>query len=734
MKRLLPFFLLCATCAAQTINPNQIRPATSNGQVLTTVTANQPPSWQAAADTATAEGVAPCTVNGVSGSFESPPFTIGCNSNFQPATPDPLGTQSELVYPQSCVANSGAACFGNMAGTVFSSNASQGLSISDFALPACVSPSNVTDAYMYVTSSADIPNGLPTSFSINNTGGGVVSSPNLVPSGGSAGIGGQPLWATSTVGQHFTSLPTNYSAVQVIAFGSFGFTGYLTISNVVMRVYYSGAACPAQTAINLNTPLSWDVANSSIFISSPFINAIDTGAVNVYTARVLLLDASNGGHPAPGDSVKLFVANANTSTAPTLSISNATDTSNRTIVNAPATGSSTTTALSVGQLQVGIPYTLTLDQAGKWEIPSAGSGSSGTVSSCGTINAMAYYAATGTVVSCDTLLIDSSGTLTYSGSGGVAVSSTKSQIKFGAPSVAPDAPVSGAAGFAVTTTGHLQAYDAITNTFGDVCTTANASGRTGCQSSGSGVTQITGPASTVTGPVTFTGSGVSQASSTFTFSGSGGGGNTLPFSVIQEGTFFYAGTGGTYTFPSALQSSGSTAYIFVAAGGSVSGTCPTGWTQDINITGGSFDRLMVCHKAAAGDTTADMSGMQFLAGYFVELNGSRTIDQSSTGNNSGTADFIILPSITPTASSITVGIGAVISSSSLSLGATVLDPVLNPLWTNIYVQNGSQHFLIGHIYGQTSAASMAIQPPNLSFSGLTPLSSGGFAWATFNIK
>jgi hypothetical protein len=47
MKQLLcAVALLCAYAGAQTINPNQIRPGTQDGQVFTTVTANQPPSWQ----------------------------------------------------------------------------------------------------------------------------------------------------------------------------------------------------------------------------------------------------------------------------------------------------------------------------------------------------------------------------------------------------------------------------------------------------------------------------------------------------------------------------------------------------------------------------------------------------------------------------------------------------------------------------------------------------------------
>lgn len=351
---------------AQTINPNQIRPATSNGQVLTTVTANQPPSWQAAADTATAEGVAPCTVNSVSGSFESAPFTIFCpGSNFQPSTPDPNGTQSTLIYftPSSGVAQGP----GN-----------PGLTFTFPGLPSCVSAVNVTDAYIYVTSSGYVPNGLPTDFSVFNSGGGTTTNIGpgqfIPPGGGSGGVGGQPQWSTSTVGTHFTVLPTNYTAVTVgLTTSSLSSFSSVAVTNVVMRVYYTGTACPAQAAINLNPPIGFDPVHQAIFLSSPFGNAIDFGAVNVYTANVSLLDSTNGGHPVPGDSVKLFVSNANTSTTPTLAITNSSDTVGRTIVNAPPTGSSTTTALSVGQLQVGIPYTLTLDQAGKWEIDGGSS-------------------------------------------------------------------------------------------------------------------------------------------------------------------------------------------------------------------------------------------------------------------------------------------------------------------------------------------------------------------------
>jgi len=49
MLKVLFSLALCCPLAAQTINPNQIRPSGTSGQVLTTVTANQPPQWAAGA-------------------------------------------------------------------------------------------------------------------------------------------------------------------------------------------------------------------------------------------------------------------------------------------------------------------------------------------------------------------------------------------------------------------------------------------------------------------------------------------------------------------------------------------------------------------------------------------------------------------------------------------------------------------------------------------------------------
>jgi hypothetical protein len=104
MKKCLLIFalpaLLSSSLLAQTIPPNEIRPSATSGQVLTTVTGGTPPSWQPGAS---ATGTAPITVNGVSGTPETTPFTIACPEcgsgafQFQPTPPQ--SGQFVVIYP-----------------------------------------------------------------------------------------------------------------------------------------------------------------------------------------------------------------------------------------------------------------------------------------------------------------------------------------------------------------------------------------------------------------------------------------------------------------------------------------------------------------------------------------------------------------------------------------------------------------------------------------------------------
>src|SRR5271156_3387602 len=88
MRKFAMWLMLASVCSAQQINPNQIQPANVGGYVLTTVTANQPPSWQPSSGGG--GGISPAA------QYEIPTYTnpgtsnqIGGALNFQ-ALPDTL--------------------------------------------------------------------------------------------------------------------------------------------------------------------------------------------------------------------------------------------------------------------------------------------------------------------------------------------------------------------------------------------------------------------------------------------------------------------------------------------------------------------------------------------------------------------------------------------------------------------------------------------------------------------
>lgn len=242
-----------------------------------------------------------------------------------------------------------------------------------------------------------------------------------------------------------------------------------------------------------------------------------------------------------------------------------------------------------------------------------------------------------------------------------------------------------------------------------------------------------------TGTVTANGLTGSPAITVSSCTGCGGGGPALPFSIVQEGTCSTV-TGApsslTCTYPSTLAASGNTVFFFAAVDGSTTINCPSGWTSDINVPQASFARLLVCQKASDGTTsfTISFGGANEGAAYFAELSGARTFDQSSTGGIAN-QQFVTLPSITPTGNSMVFGLATIVGNSS-GVWYSLLDPVFNPLWTNIYIGEpaSAARTLVGHVYGQTAASGVAIQPPTLSFTNLGLFASGGIAFATFDIK
>lgn len=97
-----------------------------------------------------------------------------------------------------------------------------------------------------------------------------------------------------------------------------------------------------------------------------------------------------------------------------------------------------------------------------------------------------------------------------------------------------------------------------------------------CAGSGGGITQITGPSSTVTGNVTFNGSGVSQSGTTFTFTGGGGGsGSGLFASLINIPTITSSG------FTTAWNQSGTFTAVNSSIGITLNDSAATGASEGI---------------------------------------------------------------------------------------------------------------------------------------------------------
>ena len=224
----------------------------------------------------------------------------------------------------------------------------------------------------------------------------------------------------------------------------------------------------------------------------------------------------------------------------------------------------------------------------------------------------------------------------------------------------------------------------------------------------------------------------SVTGSTLACSGGSGG---FPFTIIQNTVInLAAGTSFTYTFPQALQSSGSTALLILGVDGNSAFTAPSGWTCPLNVTHGTdYARLVVCLKASAGDTSVSFSNAGSVTpnGRFYELAGSHTFDQYSSGSSSA-AGVIDFPAITPTAGAAVFSVGT-----SIVNGSNVVPPQLpigNPAWMPLDVFSGYSYnrLIFGSVYTQPATNASTLPPEVVIYPGL--YSGGGLAWATFSIK
>ena len=319
MKKLIAALVVlwCAHASGQTINPNQIRPAGANNQVLTTVTANQPPSWQPQGAGVSVAATAPCTVNGGAGPISSGTATIACptgsSSDLTTYFVPPASGQFVLLYPTaaSCGPNSVtqyAVCSATSAflegnGTITATWSAFGYNGTP-GLPSFVSPSNITAMYAIMVATSAPTNLNPVSQSAGCTG--CTSSFTLPgqtypPTQMNVPVSGSSVSGISYAYQMVTSLPQTGSAA--------------SITYVALAVYYTGTAPPAQTGIAIEPPLVYNAALSTLSLTLPFEFGLDTGSTNTYAAYVPGLQPY-----AQAGEVVFYPNSSNTTTTPTFNL------------------------------------------------------------------------------------------------------------------------------------------------------------------------------------------------------------------------------------------------------------------------------------------------------------------------------------------------------------------------------------------------------------------------------
>jgi hypothetical protein len=238
-----------------------------------------------------------------------------------------------------------------------------------------------------------------------------------------------------------------------------------------------------------------------------------------------------------------------------------------------------------------------------------------------------------------------------------------------------------------------------------------------------------------------TSNGATSAPSWQTPSGGTGG---FPFTVLQrfQGASVGNSTTTTITFPKALQSGSTTAWIILSIDGSGAFTVPSGWTADINQTASTYARLVVMHKTSASDTSVTLSTANITTGswYFFELSGTRTIDQIAVGS-SGNSVYVETGAITPTAGGLVFNAAAFVPSTNTS--TPIIAPFAYPDFAARYQAFGScgqpsggsvngARMLTG-FSALNASANTSTTPPAISIPGWTLFTGGGVAFASFSI-
>jgi hypothetical protein len=213
----------------------------------------------------------------------------------------------------------------------------------------------------------------------------------------------------------------------------------------------------------------------------------------------------------------------------------------------------------------------------------------------------------------------------------------------------------------------------------------------------------------------------------------GGGGGAYPLTFVQESIYTSGGsnvTSYTVTFPQTLAASGNTAFILLAGDGSSTVGVPAGWTTDINQQQNTYARLILCHKATAGESSAvfTVSAASSFAIYFWEVSGSHTVGASSS-NGAANSTATNFPAITVTASSAVFSAVAMVSNAGAQFFPFL--PISPWRTFGITAPTGGGRCLMGMIYNFPSIAG-SITPPQLN-QNQALFTGGGMAFASFSI-
>ena len=307
---LLSIWLALPLCA-QTINPNQVRPATTNGQILTTVTANQPPSWQSPATGVGVAATSPCTVNGGAGPITSGTATIFCpGANLQLGYTQQGSGQYALVFFSACntTGTTGTAFCSPSSGSMTISGGTEGfINWSVPQLPAGITPSQITAIYPFVFKYVfnDIAGGNPSETDhAGFVGSGGLSGCTPLRSGSTGGISSTPLQyscqATGTLTSIATLIAGASGTTSPLAGG--GTLGYALIG---MEIDYTGSPITTPGTINLGPGFNWDQSSDTLSLI-PYaiypltISALEGTPTQPNGTYNLVLDATSSTGPCSG--------------------------------------------------------------------------------------------------------------------------------------------------------------------------------------------------------------------------------------------------------------------------------------------------------------------------------------------------------------------------------------------------------------------------------------------------